>query len=223
MAGVTGREPGREPVEQYLGELRHRLRVRDAGLILAEAEDHLREDVAAGRASGLSEREAQLAAISSFGSVRSVLRAHQPRWRRAAEWLASPALAVPKLVGLFLVAVIVPGQVGLVTVLLRHTFVPPDRVLVSHFLPGLVGLALLYGSRLARRRRARSGAPARVARPTRFAAGAVLLFGAAGLVLVGFGAAGAIPLIAPTTVACLALAAGYAIRLGTLRRQRRAA
>jgi hypothetical protein len=232
VAGVTGREPrpglgpgsgsgsGSGPVEQYLGELRHRLRVRDADLILAEAEDHLREDVAAGRAAGLTERDAQLAAISSFGSVRSVLRAHQPRWRRVAAGLARPALAAPKVVGLFLVTVTVPGQVGLVTVLLRHTFVPPDRVLVSHLLPGLVGLALLYGSRVARRR-AQRGAPIRVAPPARFAAGAVLLFGVASLVLVGFGVAGTIPLIAPTTVACLALAAGYAVRLGTLRRQRR--
>ena len=42
------------------------------------------------------------------------------------------------------------------------------------------------------------------------------------MVLAGFGVAGAMPLMGPTIVACLALAAGYAIRLGVLRRQRRA-
>ncbi len=214
-----GREPGREPIERYLGDLRGRLRVRDAHLILAEAEDHLREDVAAGRAAGLTEHEAQLAAISSFGSVRSVLRAHQPRWRRAAARLSSPALVVPKVVGLFLVTFSVTSLVTLIG--LRQHLVSPHVVLLSHLIPGLVGLALIYGSRLARHR-ARSGAPAKVAHPARFAAGATLLFGVASVVLAGFGVAGAMQLSGPMIVACLALATGYAIRLSVLRRQRRA-
>ena len=63
-------------IEAYLGELRAKLRAPDAELVLAEAEDHLRESVAAGLAIGMSEREAQEAAISAFGSVRAVVRAH---------------------------------------------------------------------------------------------------------------------------------------------------
>ena len=63
-------------VEAYLAELRTRLRAPDAELVLAEAEDHLRESVAAGLAIGMSEREAQEAAISAFGPVRAVVRAH---------------------------------------------------------------------------------------------------------------------------------------------------
>jgi len=61
---------------RYLDELRAKLRTPDADLVLAEAEDHLRESVAAGLAIGMSEREAQEAAISAFGSVRAVVRAH---------------------------------------------------------------------------------------------------------------------------------------------------
>jgi hypothetical protein len=45
--------------------------------ILAEAEDHLRESIAAGLAAGLTEAEAQEAAISAFGSVNAVVRAHE--------------------------------------------------------------------------------------------------------------------------------------------------
>jgi hypothetical protein len=66
-------------VGQYLAELRTGLNARDAGWVLAEAEDHLRESVAAGIGAGLTEREAQEAAISSFGSVRAVVRAHAER------------------------------------------------------------------------------------------------------------------------------------------------
>ena len=66
-------------VEAYLAELRTRLRAPDAELVLAEAEDHLRESVAAGIAIGMSEREAQEAAISAFGPVRAVVRAHASR------------------------------------------------------------------------------------------------------------------------------------------------
>jgi hypothetical protein len=58
----------------------------EAELILAEAEDHLRETAAAGLAIGMTEREAQEAAISSFGPVRAVVRAHHARrgWLPAA-------------------------------------------------------------------------------------------------------------------------------------------
>ena len=58
----------------YLAELRAGLWVpaAEAELIVAEAEDHLRETAAAGLAVGMTELEAQQAAISSFGPVRAV-------------------------------------------------------------------------------------------------------------------------------------------------------
>jgi hypothetical protein len=66
------------PMEEYLDQLRASLPTRpgETSRILAEAEDHLRETVAAGLAAGLTEVEAQEAAISAFGSVRAVVRAH---------------------------------------------------------------------------------------------------------------------------------------------------
>ena len=81
--------PG-DPIEEYLDLLYVRLRItpRRARRVLAEAEDHLREAAAQGMAAGLTEREAQEAAISSFGSVRAVVRAHDVRLQRF------PAVAV---------------------------------------------------------------------------------------------------------------------------------
>jgi HAAS domain-containing protein len=70
-----------DPVEDYLDQLYASLRTtpRQARRIISEAEDHLREATAAGIEAGLTEREAQEAAISSFGSVRAVVRAHTRR------------------------------------------------------------------------------------------------------------------------------------------------
>ena len=87
MAPFRPGRPGRDgvvdvifsdPVEAYLDQLYVSLRTtpREARRIIAEAEDHLRESVAAGLAAGLTERDAQEAAISSFGSARAVVRAH---------------------------------------------------------------------------------------------------------------------------------------------------
>lgn len=205
-----------EPIERYLGELRARLRGRDAGLILAEAEDHLREDVAAGLAAGLTAEEAQHAAISSFGSVRSVVRAHQPRWRRAVVGLSRPALAVSRAAGLFLAAFSVASLAALASIEVRVDFALPAGVIISHVAPGLIGLALLYAGRQARRRWGGLGP----ASPVRSAAGAALLYASIAVTLTAFGAAGAIPLIPTIVFACGALALGYAIRLGTLNRRR---
>jgi hypothetical protein len=68
----------RDQITEYLGQLRSGLLTsrRRAQLILDEAEDHLRESAAAGLAAGLTEAEAQQAAIASFGSVRAVVGAH---------------------------------------------------------------------------------------------------------------------------------------------------
>jgi len=59
--------PNPDPVDKYLAELRASLRGPDTDGILAEAEDHLREGVAAGQAAGLTETDAQEAAITAFG------------------------------------------------------------------------------------------------------------------------------------------------------------
>jgi hypothetical protein len=74
-------------IDGYLAELGaslRRLPPERTTEILAEAEDHLRESVAAGVAIGMTEREAQEAAISAFGSVRAVARAHNFRPRQVA-------------------------------------------------------------------------------------------------------------------------------------------
>jgi hypothetical protein len=73
-------------IENYLRQLAASLRTRpqETEQILAEARDHLAQAVAAGLAAGLSETEAQEAAISAFGSVSAVVRAHGERRTPAA-------------------------------------------------------------------------------------------------------------------------------------------
>jgi hypothetical protein len=90
-------------VAAYLAELGSRLRTPDADLVIAEAEDHLRESVAAGIAIGMSELEAQEAAISAFGSVRAVVRAHNLRSGQVARDLVMAAMKLGW-VGMFAVA-----------------------------------------------------------------------------------------------------------------------
>ena len=95
MAGMSSAAgmsaAGSDLIAGYLDQMRSGLRVpaAEAELILAEAEDHLRETAAAGREVGMTEREAQEAAISSFGPVRAVVRAH----RAHRGWLAAAAEA----------------------------------------------------------------------------------------------------------------------------------
>jgi hypothetical protein len=95
----------------YLTEMRAGLRVpaAEAELILAEAEDHLCETAAAGMAVGMTELEAQRVAISSFGPVRAVVRAHRRRMVTARE----VAMAVWKLAGLLATAIGAGGLAGL--------------------------------------------------------------------------------------------------------------
>jgi hypothetical protein len=94
----AGRPPG-DPIEDYLDQLYAGLRTtpRQARRIIAEAEDHLREAAAAGTEAGLSEQEAQEAAISSFGSVRAVVRAHARRRRERGQRLRSFRRCLPAL------------------------------------------------------------------------------------------------------------------------------
>jgi hypothetical protein len=99
----------RDLVRQYLDQLRLSLRIPEVGRILVEAEDHLREAVAAGMAAGLTEREAQQAAIASFGSVRSIVYAHQTRHGRMAAMLADLAIALWRVFASYLLAFFLLG------------------------------------------------------------------------------------------------------------------
>jgi hypothetical protein len=103
-----------DPVEEYLDQLYVSLRSapREGRLIIAEAEDHLRESVEAGLAAGLTEREAQEAAVSSFGSVRAVVRAHARRSPPVAV-LGELVMAAWKLGSIALLAVAGSGIVAL--------------------------------------------------------------------------------------------------------------
>jgi hypothetical protein len=115
---MTRASHGRDPIEEYLDQLRAGLRTgwraglctgpQEAELIVAEAEDHLRETAAAGRQVGMTEREAQEAAISIFGPVRAVVHAHHARrgWLAAA---GEAGLAAWKLASILLLASGVTG------------------------------------------------------------------------------------------------------------------
>ncbi len=115
----------RDLIGEYLDELRRGLRALpgEAEVILAEAEDHLRETAAAGIAIGMTERAAQEAAISSFGPVRAVTRAHLARAAGDGTVLANAVMTAWKLVSLLLLAagvsamaiVVVTGFAGRVT------------------------------------------------------------------------------------------------------------
>lgn len=127
MSALDGGRGQGCPIEEYLAGLRASLRVApgEAELIVAEAEDHLRETAAAGVAAGLTDLEAQEAAISAFGSVRAVVRAHQSepghlvKGRTAAAVLGDLVLAAWKLAGAGLIAV---GASGLLVALMNVAF-----------------------------------------------------------------------------------------------------
>jgi hypothetical protein len=113
-------------IEEYLHQLRGSLRARaaEAELIVAEAEDHLRETAAVGLAAGLTEREAQEAAISAFGPVRAVVRAHETtpgnlaKGRTPAAMIEDLCLGAWKLGAIGLTAV---GASGLVVLVMNAT------------------------------------------------------------------------------------------------------
>ena len=118
--------PGGSLVEDYLDQLYARLRCapRDARRILAEAEDHLRESVTDGLAAGLTQAEAEEQAVSSFGSVRAVVRAHDARLRRlpTVAVLRDVTLAAWRLGAIGLIAV---GASGLIAWLMNAVFGRP--------------------------------------------------------------------------------------------------
>jgi hypothetical protein len=139
----------------YLEELYAGLRVpaAEAELIAAEAEDHLRETAAAGIEIGMTELEAQQAAISSFGPVRAVVRAH----RRRTVTAGGVAMAAWKLAALLATTVGVGGLagMGIFAYLLRSApggAGPVPTVLVVYAAMTAGGLVLLAARRLAARR-----------------------------------------------------------------------
>jgi len=166
----------------YLAELRAGLWAPDteAELIVAEAEDHLRETATVAMATGMSELEAQQAAISSFGPVRTVARAHRRRMVTAGD----AVVAAWKLAGLLAMIV---GAGGLATVFLLHSPLPwatgvrevqdgpgvcqcsisvvpitgPAVMALPFAAMAAGGLALLAIRRLAMRRLGRRGTPGR--------------------------------------------------------------
>ncbi len=107
---------GTDLIAGYLAELRAGLwvPVAEAELIVAEAEDHLCETAAAGLAVGMTELEAQQAAISSFGPVRAVVRAHRRRTVTAGD----AVMAAWRLTGLLATIV---GAGGLAAIFLLHS------------------------------------------------------------------------------------------------------
>jgi hypothetical protein len=209
---------GPDPVGEYLGQLRASLRFPGASLILAEAEDHLREAVTAGLAAGLTELEAQEAAISSFGSVRAVVRAHRARRRRAAAVLGDLALTAWKLAGLFLLAFCLSALVTLADYWMRT---PPvamqvvgiGGVVVEWITAGMAGLALLAGCHLVRRFRRRRGRAVMMLSGEFFPPLAAVFFGTAAAVLALLRISGAAHVAIPPILATLALAVGYAVRM----------
>ena len=135
----------------YLEELYAGLRVpaAEAELIAAEAEDHLRETAAVGIEIGMTELEAQQAAISSFGPVRAVVRAH----RRRTVTAGGAAMAAWKLAALLATTVGAGGLagMGIFTYLLRSAPGGPDpvpTVLVVYAAMAAGGLVLLATRRL---------------------------------------------------------------------------
>lgn len=168
MSGATP-----DLIAGYLAELCAGLRLpaAEAELIVAEAEDHLRETAAVGLAIGMTEREAQEAAISSFGPVRTVVRAH----RRRRVTAGAVAMAAWKLTALLTATVGAGGLagMGIVAFLLRSVPggpppIPPVEIVYAALAAG--GLVLLATRRLARR-----GAPARDLLPPGVTAGCFLL------------------------------------------------
>jgi len=153
VAGVSGAAP--DLIAGYLEELYAGLRVpaAEAELIAAEAEDHLRETAAAGIAIGMTELEAQQAAISSFGPVRAVVRAH----RRRTVTVGGAAMAAWKLAALLATTVGVGGLagMGIFTYLLRSAPGGPGpvpTVVVVYAAMAVGGLVLLATRRLTRHR-----------------------------------------------------------------------
>jgi len=243
---------GRDPIEEYLVQLRAGLRTGlraglctgpgEAELILAEAEDHLRETAAAGLAIGMTEREAQEAAISIFGPVRAVVRAHHARrgWLATAgeaglaAWkLASILLLMSGVTGLAIAAintiwptvVLVPNNGVCWPCLPGPAFVPvflgvSDSLWLAWAVATAGGAILLAGCGLTLRRRRRRGRGMLLG--GLFPMVAAGFFSGSGLALTTLGASAPVWPATGFAAAYLVLAVGYAVGMARmLRRQRR--
>lgn len=162
----------RELIRQYLDELRLSLRIPETGHILVEAEDHLRDAAAAGTAAGLTQTEAQQAAITGFGPVRAIVYAHLTRHGRAAAVLADLALALWRVAAFYLLADFAAGLAVLLrtpgaaacTARLRSCRVLPGMpeattvaAVTAWAATGTAGIALLAAYFLVRRFQRRRG------------------------------------------------------------------
>jgi hypothetical protein len=178
-------------IERYLADLRGRLSTSPeaAAEILAEAVDHLRESEAAGLAIGMTKQEAQEAAISAFGSVRAVARAH----RRLAPVVEDTAVMACGAFGSYLLTVFAVSMPVYLVVNAavsadpaRYPFATPQGYAGPPVLwasAGAVGLVLLAGNRIARylrRRRSQHQTPGSTA-PSAAAVSFVLLAGLGGV------------------------------------------
>jgi MFS family permease len=94
----------RDPIQRYLDQLRLSLRIPEVGRILVEAEDHLRAATAAKVADGLTERQAQEAAVAAFGPVHAIVYAHQTRNGRMAAMLADLGISAWRVIAFYLLA-----------------------------------------------------------------------------------------------------------------------
>lgn len=144
----------REPIRQYLDQLRLSLRIPEVGRILVEAEDHLRDATAAGVAAGLTEIEAQRAAIARFGPVSAIVYAHQTRHGRVAAILADLGFAAWRVAAWYLLASFAIG--GLDTLSPAAPAVMPGAV-IAWAGAGAGGLALLVSFYVVRHLRRRGG------------------------------------------------------------------
>jgi hypothetical protein len=242
VVGVSA--AGRDLIAEYLDQLRASLRVApdEAELIVAEAEDHLRETAAAALAVGMTELEAQEAAISTFGPVRAVVHAHQARRGQVAAVAGDAAVAAWKLAALLVAAA---GVSGLATDTIRAMHPMPHRIAsfpsgirailpaalhspfpFPHFLLSVAavvcGAILLTGYHVVRRRQQRRGRMRGPLSAAAFPAVAAGFFGAVALALVALSFSG--PGAGPPglfIVVYLALAVGYAARAARILRRRR--
>jgi hypothetical protein len=242
---------GRDPIGEYLDQLRAGLRSglraglcagpQEAELILAEAEDHLRETAAAGLAIGMTEREAQEAAISVFGPVRAVVRAHHARrgWLAAAgeaglaAWkLASIVLLTSGVTGLAVATintiwptvVLVPNSGICWPCLPGQNFVPvalgvSGSLWLAWAIATAAGAILLAGSGLTLRRRRRRGRGMLLG--GLFPMVAAGFFSGSGLALTTLSASAPGRPATGLAVAYLVLAVGYAIRMARMLRSQR--
>jgi len=91
-----------DPIESYLDELLSAARslpVREARYLLAETEAHLRDAADAGVRRGLAEHEAELAALTDFGTVADLVGRERARLRTPLRTLAGQLLRTAYLLG----------------------------------------------------------------------------------------------------------------------------